>query len=196
VELKTNVAREAVKRIRETGAEIRSQSPLIKHINDDPKVWARMWGDQVKLGIIPYYFFVERDTGAKNYFAVPLARAFEIYRDAYTKVSGLSRTVRGPSMSATPGKVSIEGIAKINDEKVFVLNFLQGRNSDWVKRPFFAKYDRKAKWLNDLEPAFDKEKFFFEDELRDILDDNIKKHSSSREDKNLVEEKFSSFGAA
>ncbi len=196
VELKTNVAKEAVKRIRETGAEIRSQSPLIKHINDDPKVWARMWRDQVKLGIIPYYFFVERDTGAKNYFAVPLARAFEIYRDAYTKVSGLSRTVRGPSMSATPGKVSIEGTAKINDEKVFVLNFLQGRNSDWVKRPFFAKYDRKAKWLNELEPAFDKEKFFFEDELRDILDDNIKKHSSSREDKNLVEEKFSSFGAA
>ena len=196
VELKTNVAKEAVKRIRETGAEIRSQSPLIKHINDDPKIWARMWKDQVKLGIVPYYFFVERDTGAKNYFAVPLARAFEIYRDAYTKVSGLCRTVRGPSMSATPGKVTIEGIAKINDEKVFVLNFLQGRNPDWVKRPFFAKYDRKAKWLNELIPAFDKEKFFFEDELREILDDNIQKHSSSREDKNTVEEKYSSFGAA
>ena len=196
VELKTNVAKEAIKRIRETGAEIRSQSPLIKHINDDPKIWARMWRDQVKLGIIPYYFFVERDTGAKNYFAVPLARAFEIYRDAYTQVSGLSRTVRGPSMSATPGKVTIDGVAKINDEKVFFLNFLQGRNSDWVKRPFFAKYDRKAKWLNDLVPAFDKEKFFFEDELKDILEDNIEKHSSRKEDKNLVEEKYSSFGAA
>lgn len=196
VELKTNIAKEAVSRIRNTGAEIRSQSPLIKHINDDPKIWARMWKDQVKLGIIPYYFFVERDTGSKNYFAVPLARAFEIYRDAYTRVSGLSRTVRGPSMSANPGKVVVEGIAKINGEKVFVLNFLQGRNSEWVKRPFFAKYDRKAKWLNDLVPAFNEQKFFFEDELKSILEENSNRHNLKKQNQNMLEDGITSSGAA
>ena len=45
VELSTEVAKEATRRIRNTGAEIRTQSPLIKHINDDPEVWARMWKD-------------------------------------------------------------------------------------------------------------------------------------------------------
>ncbi len=169
VELTTNVAKQAIQNIRNIGAEIRSQSPLIKHINDDANVWATMWKEQVKQGIIPYYFFVERDTGASQYFAIPLAKALNIYRDAYIQVSGLHRTVRGPSMSATPGKVAIEGVAEIHGEKVFVLNFLQGRNADWVKRPFFAKYDEKATWLDKLEPAFGEEKFFYEDELNEIL---------------------------
>ncbi len=36
-ELSTDVAKEAVRRIRSTGAQIRTQSPLIKHVNDDPR---------------------------------------------------------------------------------------------------------------------------------------------------------------
>lgn len=171
VELSTPVAHEAIRRIRNTGAQIRTQSPLIKNINDDPNIWAQMWKDQVKLGAIPYYFFVERDTGPVDYFAVPLARALNIFRDAYTQVSGLARSVRGPSMSATPGKVMIDGITEIYGEKVFVLNFIQARNSEWVKKPFFAKYDEKAIWLNDLKPAFGKDKFFYTDELNDMLAD-------------------------
>lgn len=170
VELSTGVVKEAVKRIRSTGAEIRSQSPLIKYINDNSEVWAKMWKQQVKMGIIPYYFFVARDTGAQHYFKIPLVKAFTIYRNAFKKVSGLVRTVRGPSMSATPGKVAIEGIAKINGEKVFVLNFIQARNPDWVKQPFFAQYDDSATWLDDLTPAFGAENFFYEDELERMID--------------------------
>ena len=169
VELSTPVAQEAIRRIRSTGAQIRTQSPLIKHINDDPNVWATMWKEQVRQGAVPYYFFVERDTGPIDYFAVPLGRAYNIFRDAYLQVSGLARSVRGPSMSATPGKVMIDGVTEIYGEKVFMLTFLQGRNPEWVKRPFFAKYDEKAIWLNDLKPAFGKDKFFFTDELNDML---------------------------
>lgn len=169
-ELSTNISRKAIRRLRNVGVKIRTQSPLIRHVNDSPEVWRRMWKDQVNLGLIPYYFFVERDTGAKHYFEVPLAKAFQIYREAYKKLSGLHRTVRGPSMSANPGKIAIEGIAKINGEKVFVLNFLQGRNPEWVKRPFFAEYDETATWLNDLTPAFGEDKFFFENELDEMLE--------------------------
>jgi hypothetical protein len=118
---------------------------------------------------------VERDTGAKNYFEVPLTRAWEIYRNAVKKVSGLGRTVRGPSMSATPGKVEVQGITEIRGERVFVLRFIQGRNPDWVQRPFFAKYDPQAAWLDELRPAFGQDKFFFEDELRDMQARSIAK---------------------
>ncbi|MCJ7554873.1 MAG: lysine 2,3-aminomutase, partial [Ignavibacteriaceae bacterium] len=165
IELSTDIAQEAASRIRDTGAQIRTQSPLIKHVNDDPAVWAKMWHDQVGLGLIPYYFFVERNTGAEDYFSIPLYRAYEIFREAIKGLSGLCRTVRGPSMSALPGKVIIDGVAEVNGEKVFVLNMLQGRNPDWVKLPFFAKYDENVKWLNDLKPAFGEEKFFYKDEL-------------------------------
>jgi KamA family protein len=169
VELETPVAREAIRRIRSTGAQIRTQSPLIRHINDDPEVWETMWRNQVRYGLIPYYMFVERDTGARNYFEVPLVEAWDIFRNAWKKVSGLGRTVRGPSMSATPGKVEIQGVAEIRGEKVIVLRFIQGRNPDWVERPFFAKYDKKAGWLDQLEPAFSENKFFYEDEMEERM---------------------------
>lgn len=165
-EMETPICRVAIKRIRHTGAEIRSQAPLIKGINDSPAVWSRMWRTQVRLGIIPYYMFVERDTGAKHFFEVPLARAYEIYRQAIKQVSGLARTARGPSMSAGPGKVEIQGITEIHGEKVFVLRFVQGRVADWVQRPFFAQYDEAATWLDDLRPALGETEFFYEAEYR------------------------------
>lgn len=164
-EMETPIVREAIRLIRDTGAIIRSQAPLLAHINDNAEVWAKMWGTQVNLGIYPYYVFVERDTGAKNYFELPLVRAWEIYRDAMQQVSGLARTARGPSMSAAPGKIEVQGVADIGGEKVFVLRFIQGRNPDWVQRPFFAKFDEKATWLDQLKPAFGEEKFFFADEF-------------------------------
>lgn len=168
-ELSTDVAKEAVRRIRNTGAQIRTQSPLIKHVNDDPDVWTKLWLEQVKLGCIPYYFFIERNTGAKGYFEIPLYRAYKIYKEAYENISGLGRTVRGPSMSALPGKVSVEGITEIRGEKVFVLTMLQARNPKWAKRPFFAKFDEKATWLSDLRPAFGRDKFFYQDELNQMI---------------------------
>ena len=164
-ELSTDPIKEAIKRIRNTGAQIRTQSPLLAHINDDADMWAKMWQKQVSLGCIPYYMFVVRDTGAQHYFGVPLVKAEKIFRSAFRKVSGLARTVRGPSMSATPGKVHVLGVAEINGQKVMALQLLQGRESAWVGVPFFAKYDESAIWLDDLEPAFG-EKFFFEDELK------------------------------
>ena len=111
--------------------------------------------------------FVVRDTGAQHYFGIPLVKAHEIYKKAYSSVSGIARTVRGPSMSATPGKVHVMGTTTVNNEKVIVLRFIQGRNPDWVDIPFFAKYDENAIWLDDLKPISD-EKFFFENEMNDF----------------------------
>ena len=167
-ELEIPIAKEAVRRIRSAGAVVRCQSPIISHVNDDVDTWATMWEEEVKLGAIPYYMFVERDTGAKHYFALPLEKALTIFNDAYRQVSGLARTVRGPAMSATPGKVLVDGIAEVNGEKVFILKFLQGRDPSWVRKTFFAKYDPKASWLDHLEPAFGKKEFFFEEGLRQL----------------------------
>ncbi|MET0094512.1 MAG: lysine 2,3-aminomutase [Sedimenticola sp.] len=167
-ELETDIAQTAIRRLRDIGAEIRSQGPLLAHINDSADTWVRLWNSQIKLGVIPYYMFVERDTGARHYFEVPLAKAWEIYRQAMQQVSGLGRTARGPSMSAGPGKVEIQGTAEIGGEKVFVLRFIQGRNPDWVQRPFFARYDEEATWLDGLKPALGDERFFFEEEYQSM----------------------------
>jgi KamA family protein len=167
-ELAPGIAQEAVRRVQAAGATVRCQAPLIRRVNDSADLWAEMWKRQVRLGAVPYYMFVERDTGPKNYFEVPLVRAWEIFIDAYKQVSGLARTARGPSMSATPGKVLVAGVATVQGEDVIVLRFLQARDPAWVGRPFFAKLDRNATWLNDLKPAFGEQEFFFEAGLREL----------------------------
>jgi len=170
-ELQPALVTEAVRRIRETGAVIRTQAPLIRSINDDPMTWADMWREQARTGMIPYYMFVERDTGPQDYFAVPLARAHEVFRDAYASVSGLCRTVRGPSMSATPGKVGVDGVVEIGGQKVFALHLIQARDPRLVGKPFFARFDPDAVWLSDLKPAFaDRFPFDPEDDLPPVWD--------------------------
>lgn len=172
-ELESEPVRQAIAQVRQTGAVIRTQSPLLRHINDDPELWREMWSRQVLLGCVPYYMFVARDTGAQHYFAVPLVRAWEIFREAYQRVSGLCRTVRGPSMSANPGKVQVLGISEVAGEKVMQLRFIQGRNPDWVHHPFFAKFDDQAIWLNELKPAFGEARFFYQDELEAFYRESI-----------------------
>ena len=167
-ELSTEVVKKAISVIRSTGAHIRTQSPLLRNINDKPELWAEMWRKQVNLGCIPYYMFIARDTGAKEYFEIPLERCWKIFRRAYREVSGLCRTVRGPSMSDHAGKIQVLGVQEVKGEKVFVLRFIQGRNSKWVHIPFFAAYDPKATWFNQLKPAFGEEKFFFEEHRNKI----------------------------
>lgn len=168
-ELKHPAVKEATERILETGSVIRTQSPVMKHINDSPQVWAEMLEKQVELGCIPYYMFVARNTGADHYFALPLVDVWKLFRETYQAVSGICRTVRGPSMSCLPGKMQILGVNEIGNEKVFTLRFIQGRHPDWVAKSFFAKFDDKAIWYTDLKPAFGDEKFFFTDELDKIL---------------------------
>ncbi|MCB0283998.1 MAG: lysine 2,3-aminomutase [Calditrichae bacterium] len=150
-ELSTEKVTRAVERLRNAGVEIRSQAPLIKGINDNPETWRDMWQKQVEMGIIPYYMFVERDTGAHNYFSVPLFRAYEIFTEAYSQISGLAKTVRGPSMSADPGKVLIDGIVEYEGAKHFVLKFIQARDASQINKPFFAKFNENATWLDELE---------------------------------------------
>ncbi|SMC09699.1 KamA family radical SAM protein [Nitratiruptor tergarcus] len=160
-ELETDEVKEAVKRIQQTGAIIRTQAPILRHINDSSEVWTKMWKEQVHMGMVPYYMFIARDTGAQHYFGIPLVEAWKIFKNAISNVSGLARTVRGPSMSAAPGKIAVSGVSEINGEKVIVLNMLQAKNPNLVDIPFFAKYDENAQWVDELKPAFS-EKFLFE----------------------------------
>jgi KamA family protein len=171
-ELEGDAVKDAIGRILETGTMIRTQSPLLRHINDSSEVWGELWRKQVALNCIPYYMFIARDTGAQHYFGVPLMEAWHIYRKAYQSVSGICRSVRGPSMSCLPGKVQVLGVCEVQGKEVLVLRMIQGRNPDWVGRPFHAEYDEQATWFTDLKPAFGEEKFFFQDELDAMLEVN------------------------
>lgn len=160
-ELRTDAARAALSRLASTGAVLRAQAPVVRHVNDDARTWAELWQTEVRNGIVPYYMFVERDTGARRYYGMPLARAVEIYRGALQRVSGLGRSARGPVMSATPGKVAIDGVVDLDGGPAFALRMLQARRPELVGRPFFAAYDPHAQWWDELRPYGTSDREFF-----------------------------------
>ncbi|WP_220377837.1 KamA family radical SAM protein [Streptomyces inhibens] len=150
-ELRTDLAQQALARIRATGAVVYCQAPLIARVNDDATVWSELWRAELAAGAVPYYLFVERDTGPYDYFKVPLARAVQIFTEAYRTLPGLARTVRGPVMSATPGKVVVDGVEETPEGAYFRLRMLQARTPSLVGRPFRARYSADAAWLDELE---------------------------------------------
>lgn len=88
-------------------------------------------------------------------------------------------------MSATPGKVVIDAICELAGEKVFSLKFIQGRNPDWVGKPFFARFDPKATWFDQLRPAFGAKKFFFDTDFshfeKEVVDSSLNLLHSPRD---------------
>lgn len=160
-ELSTPAAEDALRRVRQTGAVVRCQSPLIRHVNDRAETWAALWQRQVQLGAVPYYLFVERDTGASRYFSVPLLEALSIYKAAWRAQSGLGRTVRGPVMSCAPGKLQLDDVIEHRGEALLTLRFLQARQPRWDGRTFLARPDPGARWISDLRPL-QGERFFFQ----------------------------------
>lgn len=162
-ELATEAVKKAIARILSTGAVIRTQSPLLRHINDKAEIWATLWQEEVRLGLVPYYQFVVRDTGARHYFARPLVEAVEIFRNAYRQVSGICRTVRGPCMSTPWGKVEVLDVGEVEGEKGIMLRYLQSPQQDHVLKTFYAKYDEKAEWFTELKPLRPEDKVFFQE---------------------------------
>jgi L-lysine 2,3-aminomutase len=54
-EVESPAVQEAIRVIRMTGAQIRCQSPLVRHGNDHADTWRRMWDLETRLGAVPYY---------------------------------------------------------------------------------------------------------------------------------------------
>lgn len=160
VELETPLVQEALRRIQRTGTVIRLQAPLLRGINDAATTWQDLCARAVQLGIVPYYLFVERDTGPRHYFEVPLHSAVEIYANAMRSMSGLGRTLRGPTMSCTPGKLIVDGVVTLGTEKAFVLRYLRARDPALTQQPFFARYSSTATWADQLEPLTERDAAF------------------------------------
>lgn len=151
VELRTDACRTAIARLRSAGAVVYCQAPIMRRINDDATIWADMWREQLALGAVPYYQFMARDTGPRDYFAVPVPRAVEVFQEAYRQLPGLARAVRGPVMSTTPGKIVFDGWL---DEGAGTcqVRFLQARDPALVGRPFGVVVPAGATWADQLRP--------------------------------------------
>jgi hypothetical protein len=72
-------------------------------------------------------------------------------------------------MSTSPGKVEVVGTIELAGEKYFILTFAQARNTDWLRKPFLAKYSETACWLDHLEPPNGESAFFFARQYEELM---------------------------
>ncbi|MBF0369379.1 MAG: lysine 2,3-aminomutase [Magnetococcales bacterium] len=163
-ELEPDEAREAIQVVRRLGVVIRTQSPLLAGINDQVATLKQLWESEIKLGCIPYYLFLPRDTGAKGRFEISIDKALHLVQQVYGQVSGLAKTVRAPVMSTQYGKVQVLGTRWLGGKKRFVFQYLQARDPHLTRMPFFARFDADATWFDQLEPAEAFDGFLFRGE--------------------------------
>jgi len=149
-ELTTDLARRALARIRSTGAVVYCQAPLVAHVNDNVAAWTQLWQAESAAGAVPYYMFVARDTGPHRYFEVPLSRAVHLFQQAYQRLPGLARTVRGPVMSAAAGKIVLDGELHLPHGRFFQCRLVQARDPALVGRPFLVRHSESAAWIDGL----------------------------------------------
>ena len=127
-ELSTPVVEKAISRILSTGAVIRGQGPILRHINDSPDILSQLWRREVQLGIVPYYLFLESQTGLIPVYKLSVKRALDAFWKADAKVGGLAKTIRGPVINSSSMKLLIAGSVICNGKEHLLLRCLQSEN--------------------------------------------------------------------
>lgn len=145
----------AVARIRGTGAVIRTQGPLIQDVNDTHKAWSELWNSQVKLGMIPYYMFIEANHHPSQCFRIPIARSLEIFKTALANASTLARSVRGPVFMYDLNRTLLDGVTTMGGQKYFILKTLQAPPGSRTESEIqLLPYDEHATDLGNLYELF------------------------------------------
>jgi L-lysine 2,3-aminomutase len=186
----------AIRRLKEYGVTVKSQSPIMNHISlftdDDGKVdvdksaqnWIDLGNIFAMLRIGFHSMYLARPTGEHHYFTVPVAEIDKVFSKIYRSLPSINRPSRYITQTSSAGKVSIIGTTEINGEKVFVLKFNESRNMEWMDKVFLAKYDEEENTIEHLEP-YEGEKFFFEDELQQIEEEKTRVLSQKMKDKHI-----------
>ena len=182
----------AVRRLQAHGVVVKSQSPMMNRVSlfmdDEGRVdidrSAQNWIDlgnllaTLKIGF--HSMYCARPTGEYHYFTAPLADMERIFSKVYRSLASINRPSRYLSMSLSAGKIAILGTVEVHGEKAFVLKFTESRNMKWMDRVFLAKYNDSKNSIALLQP-FDSERYFFEEELREIetaLQETLEKRES------------------
>ncbi|MFA5392514.1 MAG: KamA family radical SAM protein [Candidatus Paceibacterota bacterium] len=86
----TQETREAIKRLRSTGAILLSQSVFLKGINDKVSVLEKMFEELTALGVRPYYILHNDEPKGTKHFTVDFKKEIKIMTELRQRLSGLA----------------------------------------------------------------------------------------------------------
>ena len=125
-----------------------NQCPLVKGINDDPDVLAKLYRKLSFIGCSPYYLFQGRPTAGNEPYELPIVRGWNVFTDAISRGSGLVRRPRFV-MSHESGKVEILAV----DEERMYMRYHRAKDPADEGRFMIFKRDDDAFWLDQLTPV-------------------------------------------
>ncbi|HOI33027.1 MAG: hypothetical protein PHG67_11025 [Bacteroidales bacterium] len=169
----------AIRRLKNHGVAIKSQSPVMHHISlfsdENGKIdidksaqnWIDLGNVLATLSVGFHSMYCARPTGEHHYFTVPLTIINQVFSKVYRSLPSIARPSRYITMTSSAGKISMLGEVMVNGEKAFALKFNESRNMEWMDKVFLAKYDEHENTIANLKPLYG-DKHFYEDELDKI----------------------------
>ncbi len=140
----TPQAVKALEILRDAGAIIVNQTPLLRGINDNPETLAALFRKLSFIGVPPYYVFQCRPTLGNRLFEMPVEEAYAIFERAKTSCSGLAKRARFVMSHAT-GKIEVVG----KTQQAMYFKYHQAASPTDAGR--FMVYERnpEAYWFDD-----------------------------------------------
>jgi KamA family protein len=141
----TREAREAIRRLRSAGAQTVNQCPVVRGVNDQPRIFASLFRELSFMGCPQYYVFQGRPTAGNEPYEVPIVEGLSIFLEANRHVSGLAKRARF-AMSHRTGKIEILGV----DDRHFFMRYHRAYRKEDYGQMVVAKRDDRAYWLDQL----------------------------------------------
>lgn len=142
----TDTARDAISCMKHAGVEMISQTPMIRGVNDDPRVLSTLLQKLSFLGVSPYYVFQCRPTAGNRHLTVPIERGLEIFGQAQALCSGLAKRARF-IMSHKTGKIEIIG----KTQKHVYMRYHQAASPEDLNTMLVYRTNPQARWFDDYQ---------------------------------------------
>ena len=144
----TDMAKEAVLRIRQTGVAVNNQAVLLEGVNDTAEDIENLMNGLVSIGVNPYYLYqcmpVSR---VRHHFQVPLKKGIDLVDEAKLKLDGYAKRFKF-IMGHDIGKIEICG--RVDDKLILKQIHSRPEEPEKASRMMIMQLDDHAGWLDDM----------------------------------------------
>lgn len=140
----TKKAINAIDMLIKSNVIINNQTVLLKGVNDNPEVLAKLLNKLTRIGVNPYYVFQCRPVKrVKAQFQTTLYKGYNVIEKARKMLNGLSKRFRYV-MSHKTGKIEI---IAIKNNKIY-FKYHQAKNPKNIGKLIIKKLNKKKKWFD------------------------------------------------
>lgn len=147
----SDIAVEAVQRLRDAGLTVNNQAVLLKGVNDNKQALMKLMNGLVEMGVNPYYLYqcmpVSR---VRHHFQVPLKEAIDLVDETRRNLDGYAKRFKF-IMGHDIGKIEICG--RIRDKMILKQIHARVGDEDEAARMLVKQLNDEGGWLDDFEDA-------------------------------------------